>query len=140
MDVVCLKWGDKFNHEHVNKLYHMVCKNLDCDFNFICYTENSNDIDSNISKKRLVKLQTLLEKNNSKSKEEFLNKTTEVLFENKLNNEDKYFGRDKFLNSVIVQSKKNLTGKILDIKINAYNRNSLFGKILPNEKFSLPIN
>jgi len=99
-----------------------------------------NDIDSNISKKRLVKLQTLLEKNNSKSKEEFLNKTTEVLFENKLNNEDKYFGRDKFLNSVIVQSKKNLTGKILDIKINAYNRNSLFGKILPNEKFSLPIN
>jgi tRNA-2-methylthio-N6-dimethylallyladenosine synthase len=88
-----------------------------------------NDIDSNISKKRLVKLQTLLEKNNSKSKEEFLNKTTEVLFENKISNEDKYFGRDKFLNSVIVQSKKNLTGKILDIKINAYNRNSLFGKI-----------
>lgn len=48
MDVVCLKWGDKFNHEHVNRLYRMVCKNLDCDFNFICYTENSNDIDSNI--------------------------------------------------------------------------------------------
>lgn len=48
MDVVCLKWGDKFNYEHVNRLYKMVCKNLDCDFNFICYTENSNDIDSNI--------------------------------------------------------------------------------------------
>jgi hypothetical protein len=26
----------------------MVCKNLDGDFNFICYTENSNNIDSNI--------------------------------------------------------------------------------------------
>jgi hypothetical protein len=48
MDVVCLKWGDKFNYEHVNRLYNMVRKNLDCDFNFICYTENSNDIDSNI--------------------------------------------------------------------------------------------
>ena len=48
MDVICLKWGDKFNHEHVNRLYNMVCKNLDCDFNFICYTENSNNIDSNI--------------------------------------------------------------------------------------------
>ena len=48
MDVVCLKWGDKFNHEHVNRLYKMVCKNLDGDFNFICYTENSNNINSNI--------------------------------------------------------------------------------------------
>ena len=48
MDVICLKWGDKFNHEHVNRLYKMVCKNLDGDFNFICYTENSNNIDSNI--------------------------------------------------------------------------------------------
>jgi hypothetical protein len=48
MDVVCLKWGDKFNHEHVNRLYKMVCKNLDGDFNFICYTENSNNIDSRI--------------------------------------------------------------------------------------------
>ena len=35
MDVICLKWGDKFNHEHVNRLYRMVCKNIDCDFNFI---------------------------------------------------------------------------------------------------------
>lgn len=48
MDVVCLKWGDKFNHEHVNRLYRMVCKNLDGDFNFICYTENPNNINSNI--------------------------------------------------------------------------------------------
>ena len=48
MDVICLKWGDKFNHEHVNRLYNMVCKNLDGDFNFICYTENSNNIDSRI--------------------------------------------------------------------------------------------
>lgn len=48
MDVICLKWGDKFNHEHVNRLYRMVCKNLDDDFNFICYTENSNNINSNI--------------------------------------------------------------------------------------------
>ena len=49
MDVICLKWGDKFNHEHVNRLYKMVCKNLNDDFNFICYTENSNNINSNIT-------------------------------------------------------------------------------------------
>jgi tRNA-2-methylthio-N6-dimethylallyladenosine synthase len=93
-----------------------------------------NNVDADVAKKRLVKLQALLEKNNSKYKEEFLDKTTEVLFENKLNNQNKYFGRDKFLNSVIVQSESDLTGKILNIKINAFNHNSLFGKILSNEE------
>ena len=63
-----------------------------------------------------------------------MGKLTEVLFENKLDNQSKYFGRDKFLNSVIVESKKNLTGQILDIKINAFNHNSLFGEILVDEK------
>ena len=48
MDVICLKWGDKFNHEHVNRLYKMVCKNLDGDFNFICHTENANKINRNV--------------------------------------------------------------------------------------------
>jgi len=48
MNIVCLKWGDKFNHEHVNRLYRMVCKNFDDDFNFICYTENADGIDRNV--------------------------------------------------------------------------------------------
>lgn len=48
MNIVCLKWGDKFSHEHVNRLYRMVCKNFHDDFNFICYTENANGIDRNI--------------------------------------------------------------------------------------------
>ena len=87
-----------------------------------------------MEKKRLIKLQAVLEKNNSKYKEGFLNKSTEVLFENKLEKQDKYFGRDKFLNSVIVQSSKDLTGQILDIKINAFNHSSLFGTILSNDK------
>lgn len=48
MRFVCVKWGDKFTHEHVNRLYKMVCKNYKDDFTFVCYTENSNDIDPNI--------------------------------------------------------------------------------------------
>jgi len=87
-----------------------------------------------IAKKRLIKLQAILEKNNSKYKEEFIGKSTEVLFENKLNSENKYFGRDRFLNSVIVRSEKDLTGQILNIKIDTFNHNSLFGKIILNEK------
>ena len=93
-----------------------------------------NNVDPIVAKKRLVKLQAILEKNNSKYKEGFLDKSIEVLFENKLANQNKYFGRDRFLNSVIVQSSKDLTGQILDIKINAFNHNSLFGIILSNKK------
>ena len=48
MNIVCVKWGDKFNHEHVNRLYKMICKNYHDDFTFICYTENSNGVHSNI--------------------------------------------------------------------------------------------
>ena len=92
------------------------------------------NVDQDVAKKRLIKLQTMLEKNNSKYKEGLLDKSIEVLFENKLNKQNKYFGRDKFLNSVIVESPKDLTGKIIDIKINAFNHNSLFGTILSNEK------
>jgi tRNA-2-methylthio-N6-dimethylallyladenosine synthase len=92
------------------------------------------NVDQDVAKKRLIELQTILEKNNSKYKEGLLDKSIEVLFENKLNKQNKYFGRDKFLNSVIVESPKDLTGKIIDIKINAFNHNSLFGTILSNEK------
>jgi tRNA-2-methylthio-N6-dimethylallyladenosine synthase len=93
-----------------------------------------NNVDLDIAKKRLLTLQTILEKNNAKYKEEFLDKFTEVLFENKLHNQNKYFGRDKFLNSVIVQSSKDLTGQILDVRIDAFSYNSLFGTILSNKK------
>jgi len=48
MNIICLKWGNKFSHEHVNRLYRMVCKNYHDDFTFICYTENSNSIHPDI--------------------------------------------------------------------------------------------
>ena len=87
-----------------------------------------------VTKKRLIKLQAILEKNNFQYKKNFLNESTEVLFENKSGKENKYFGRDKFLNSVIVECDKDLTGQILDIKINNFNHSSLFGTISMSEK------
>ena len=93
-----------------------------------------DDVDPINAKKRLIKLQAILEGNNFNYKKEFLNKPTEVLFENKLKDQDKYFGRDKFLNSVVVESAQELTGQILDININNFNHSSLFGTILSNEK------
>lgn len=41
INVVCLKWGDKYPAEDVNRLYRMVSKNLQLPFKFYCITENT---------------------------------------------------------------------------------------------------
>ena len=46
--VVCLKYGDKYSSEYVNKLYHMVKRNLTLDYEFVCFTEDATDIDPDI--------------------------------------------------------------------------------------------
>ena len=53
MNIICLKWGNKFDHNHVNRLYKMVKKNFKKDFTFICYTENSLHINNEIEIKPL---------------------------------------------------------------------------------------
>ena len=55
-----------------------------------------------------------------------------VLFENKTKEEKKYFGRDEYLNSVIVKSNESLVGKIKKVKITSGNHNTLYGETLPN--------
>ena len=57
------------------------------------------------------------------------NKVLEVLVENKLKNQSKLFGRNKYLNSVIFDGNINNIGKLLKIKIEKSNQNNLFGKI-----------
>ena len=88
------------------------------------------NVDKEVAKKRLIIVQDALKKINNQSKKSFLNKSVEVLFENKMKNQNKYFGRDKFLNSIVVESKENLTGQLINVKINNYNHNSLFGEII----------
>ena len=90
-------------------------------------------VEKEVAKKRLIELQEMLKKINMQSKEKFLDKSTEVLFENKMRNENKYFGRDKFLNSIVVESKNDLTGQLHNVKIDNFNHNCLFGKILNDE-------
>ena len=40
MNIICMKWGEKFPVEYVNRLYAMVSNNLDVEFRFVCFTEN----------------------------------------------------------------------------------------------------
>ena len=61
-------------------------------------------------------------------------KTIEVLVENKLENQNKYFGRNKFLNSVIFDGNEIYVGKLLNINIEKSNQNSLFGKVIDKMK------
>ncbi len=63
------------------------------------------------AKKRLVEFQSLADKIKINYRKELINKNAKVLFENKVKNENKYFGRDEYFNSVIVESKSNLIGK-----------------------------
>ena len=62
------------------------------------------------------------------------NKIIKVLVENKLTKQNKLFGRNKFLSSVIFEGDQKFIGKIINVKINNSNQNTLFGKIETNMK------
>ncbi len=94
---------------------------------------NLKKINEKVAKDRLIEFQALAKKIKIKYRETLLNKTSKVLFENKIKNENKYFGRDEYFNSVIVESKENLIGKIKNVKISKINLNTLFGEITSNK-------
>jgi tRNA-2-methylthio-N6-dimethylallyladenosine synthase len=60
-------------------------------------------------------------------------KIVEVLVENRMKDQSKLFGRNKYLNSVIFDGSENNIGKILKVKIETSNQNNLFGKIEKNK-------
>jgi hypothetical protein len=46
--VACLKYGNKYSSDYVNKLYNMVKRNLTIEHEFVCFTENPEGIDENV--------------------------------------------------------------------------------------------
>jgi len=48
VNIVCMKWGNKYGPDYVNKLYNMVSKNLTKNFRFICFTDNKSGIKNNV--------------------------------------------------------------------------------------------
>ena len=53
-----------------------------------------------------------------------------VLVENKIKSQNKLFGRNKYLNSVIIEGNDEFVGKLVDVYIDNCNQNTLFGKIV----------
>ena len=86
-------------------------------------------IDKEIAKERLINLQSILEDHQIKKNESLIGSSIEVLVENKLKSQNKYFGRNIFLNSVIFDGDEKFIGKLVNVKIEKTNRNTLFGKI-----------
>ena len=95
---------------------------------------NLEIIDLKISKERLKIFQKTSEEIKKDYRKKLLNEKLEVLFENKMEKQEKYFGRDKYGNSVVVESKIDLTGRSLNVKINNFNKSTLFGEVLLNKK------
>ena len=55
-----------------------------------------------------------------------------VLIENKLSDQNKLFGRNKYLSSVILEGNESLIGNLVDVKITSSNQKTLFGIIEKN--------
>ena len=89
-------------------------------------------IDKEIAKERLIKIQEYLFKFQLNMNKSFINKSIDVLVENKIEGQSKLFGRNQYMNSVIFEGNSDLIGKNRNIKIEKVNQNSLFGKIEKN--------
>ena len=89
---------------------------------------NLDQINKEIAKERLIKIQEYLFKFQLNINKSFINKSIDVLVENKLSGQKKLFGRNQYMNAVIFEGDTNFIGKNLNIKIEHVNQNSLFGK------------
>ena len=79
------------------------------------------------SKKRLQKLQSILESFKLEKNKKCRGKYCEVLVENKLDMQEKYFGRTKCMSPVIFESDSCKPGELVNVKIASINQNNLFG-------------
>ena len=89
-------------------------------------------INSSIAKERLMKFQLLADKYQLSFKKKLIGKTVKVLIEKKTKNQNTYFGRDEYMNSVITSEIKNdiLIGKIVEVEIQKANKQTMFGRII----------
>ena len=79
------------------------------------------------SKKRLKVLQNILEDFQQQENKKYLNEYPEVLVENKLKDQKKYYARTKNMTPVIFESETCKPGDLAHIKITSTNKKYLFG-------------
>tara|TARA_B100000941_G_scaffold289296_1_gene267979 strand:+ start:3077 stop:4372 length:1296 start_codon:yes stop_codon:yes gene_type:complete len=97
-------------------------------------SSNLNLINKKIAVRRLEQFQKLSKQIRENYFKKLLNNKVKVLFENKVKDQNKFFGRDEHYNPVVVETKENLSGKIVNVLIKSFSQNTLFGE-LDNYKF-----
>ena len=91
-------------------------------------------IDENITKERLTLVQNKLFNNQKEMNKSMENIAIDVLVENKLEKQNKFFGRNKYISPVIFDACESDIGKIVKVKIQNSNQNTLFGSVNKNIK------
>ena len=90
---------------------------------------NFSEVSKEITKQRLEELQAVLFKQQLEFNHLMINKENNVLFENKTQNKEQFFGRNQYMVPVFVKNDLIKAGEIKKIFIQNANRNNLFGKI-----------
>ena len=90
-------------------------------------------VDNKIAKERLLIFQKKANEIKINYRKSLYYKKALVLFENHTKDENRFFGRDEYLNPVIVDSMEDLKGKIKETIIYNGNQNTLFGEIVQNK-------
>ena len=85
-------------------------------------------IDNKIAKNRLKIIQDQLFGMQIISNKELEGKMVEVLVENKLKNQNNYFGRTKKMTPVLFESNRCIPGDLIQVVITSSNQNILFGE------------
>ncbi len=93
-------------------------------------SSTKKNIDDNVASIRLKKIQQTLNSQQKEFNHSFLNDTVEVLFSNKGKKDNQFVGRTPHLQPVHVFSKKNIIGKILEVKIDRLTSFSFHGSIV----------
>ncbi len=91
-------------------------------------------VDGNIAKQRLTLVQEELFNNQIEMNKSMENDIIDVLVENKMKKQNKFFGRNKYISPVIFDGAESLVGKIVKVKIQTSNQNTLFGSVNKNMK------
>ena len=94
-------------------------------------------IDRKITQNRLEIIQEHLFNQQIRINKSLENSIIDVLVENKTTENNKFFGRSEYMTSVIFNGNDEDVGKVVKVKINKSNQNTLFGEIIRNTKLKV---
>ena len=86
-------------------------------------------VDKNLAKERLTLIQEKLFNNQKEKNKSLENSIVDVLVENKMEKQNKLFGRNKYISPVIFDGKDSNIGRVVKVKVQNSNQHTLFGSL-----------